>query len=123
MVYLVRRRSAEPVLVDASTGAVIEIGESLAVAIASDPIPGPTVARIDRLEDSIKDVLFSASVIGREFSSPLLEQVIERRTAVSPSLDELQTLELILPKVQAQESISPEDRSVKLTVLPVHTVV
>ena len=61
------------------------------------------MARIDRLQDSIKDVLFSASVIGREFSSPLLEQVIERRTVIAPSLDQLQSLELILPKSQAQE--------------------
>lgn len=66
-------------------------------------IQGVIMARIDRLQDSIKDVLFSASVIGREFSSPLLEQVIERRNVIEPSLDQLQTLELILPKNQAQE--------------------
>jgi len=66
-------------------------------------IQGVIMSRIDRLQDNIKDVLFSASVIGREFSSPLLEQVIERRSSIAPSLDELQTLELILPKTQAQE--------------------
>jgi len=66
-------------------------------------IQGIIMSRIDRLQDNIKDVLFSASVIGREFSGPLLEQVIERRSSIAPSLDELQSLELILPKTQAQE--------------------
>ena len=38
-----------------------------------ETIQGIIMARIDRMQDSIKEVLFSASVIGREFSRPLLE--------------------------------------------------
>ena len=42
-------------------------------------IQGIIMARIDRLQDSIKEVLFGASAIGREFSRPLLEQVIDNK--------------------------------------------
>jgi len=66
-------------------------------------IQGIIMARIDRLQDSIKDTLFGASVIGREFSKPLLEHVVERKHELSPNLDELRTLELILHKDEAKE--------------------
>ena len=45
-------------------------------------IQGIIMARIDRLHDTIKEVLFGASVIGREFSRPLLEHVIGMQTAM-----------------------------------------
>jgi hypothetical protein len=61
------------------------------------------MARIDRLEDRIKEVLFGASVIGREFSRPVLEHVIEKNTFVIPGLRELQAMELILEKEEAHE--------------------
>jgi class 3 adenylate cyclase len=66
-------------------------------------IQGIIMARIDRLQDSIKETLFGASVIGREFSKPLLEQVVERKHELSPNLDELRSIELILQKDEAKE--------------------
>jgi class 3 adenylate cyclase len=66
-------------------------------------IQGIIMARIDRLQDSIKEVLFGASAIGREFSKPLLEQVMTRKQDVVPSLDALRSLELILEKREARE--------------------
>jgi len=66
-------------------------------------IQGIIMARIDRLQDSIKEVLFGASVIGREFSKPLLEHVVERKGDLVPNLHELRSLELILQNQEARE--------------------
>lgn len=89
-IVVVRRRKVE-LLVDN-----IEAG-------VPGTIQGIIMARIDRLQDSIKEVLFGASVIGREFSRPLLEQVISSRQDVVPSLHELRSLELILENQEARE--------------------
>ena len=67
-------------------------------------VQGVIMARIDRIQESIKDVLFGASVIGREFSRPILEQVVDRKGDLVPQLHELQTLELILAKEEADEA-------------------
>jgi class 3 adenylate cyclase len=69
-----------------------------------ETIQGIIMARIDRIQDSIKDVLFSASVIGREFSRPLLEQVIDKKNDVVTNLTELKALELVLEKDEANEA-------------------
>ncbi|HEX7573638.1 MAG TPA: adenylate/guanylate cyclase domain-containing protein [Bacteroidota bacterium] len=69
-----------------------------------ETIQGIIMARIDRIQDSIKDVLFSASVIGREFSRPLLEHVIEKKGDVTTNLTELKALELVLEKDEAHEA-------------------
>jgi class 3 adenylate cyclase len=68
-----------------------------------ETIQGVIMARIDRIQDSIKDVLFSASVIGREFSRPLLEHVLNGELDVNSSLGELRSLELVLQKDEAKE--------------------
>ena len=69
-----------------------------------ETIQGIIMARIDRIQDSIKDVLFSASVIGREFSQTLLEQVMDRKNDVTTNLTELKALELVLEKDEAHEA-------------------
>jgi class 3 adenylate cyclase len=66
-------------------------------------IQGIIMARIDSIQESIKSVLFSAAVIGREFSRPILEQVVDMNTDLDKKLNELKTLELILEKEEARE--------------------
>ncbi len=66
-------------------------------------IQGIIMARIDNIQESIKSVLFSAAVIGREFSRPILEQVVEMNSDLDRKLNELKSLELILEKQEAQE--------------------
>ena len=78
------------------------LGEDIEAGIPGT-IQGIIMARIDRLQDSIKEVLFGASVIGREFSQPLLEQVLQKKSELDVDLDELRTLELILHQEEAQE--------------------
>jgi class 3 adenylate cyclase len=72
-------------------------------AVVPGTIQGIIMARIDRLQDSIKEVLFGASVIGREFSRPLLEEVVGKQRDLVPTLAELGSLELILEKDEARE--------------------
>jgi class 3 adenylate cyclase len=78
------------------------VSENLEAGIPGT-IQGIIMARIDRLQDSIKEVLLQASVIGREFSKSLLEQVVERKGDLLPNLSELRSLELILQQDEAKE--------------------
>ena len=81
----------------------VEVESSNIEAGIPSTIQGIIMARIDRSQDSIKEVLFGASVIGREFSIPLLEHVVEPRGDLAPKLHALQSLELILEKDEARE--------------------
>ncbi|MGD0036686.1 MAG: adenylate/guanylate cyclase domain-containing protein [Bacteroidota bacterium] len=66
-------------------------------------VQGVIMARIDRLEERLKDVLFSASVIGREFNKQLLKEILKQAEKVDPSLKDLVSLELVLEKEEAKE--------------------
>jgi class 3 adenylate cyclase len=72
-------------------------------AVIPGTIQGIIMARIDTIQESIKSVLFSAAVIGREFSRPILEKVVEMNTDLDQELNELKALELILEKQEARE--------------------
>ncbi len=65
-------------------------------------IQGVIMSRIDRLRGSSKDALLAASVIGREFSKPILEKV-HQRDDMSKYLRELQAVELILEKDESRK--------------------
>ena len=68
-----------------------------------DTIHGVIMARIDRLEERIREVFLSASVVGREFSRSVLEHVADDSEGVLPSLNQLKGLELVLEKEEAKE--------------------
>jgi len=68
-----------------------------------ETIQGVILARIDQLEEKIRDVLLDASVIGREFSRPVLEHMLQRKADVLSGLKKLESLELILEKEEAHE--------------------
>jgi class 3 adenylate cyclase len=71
--------------------------------VLPETVHGVIMARIDRLEEKLKEVLYGASVIGREFNKALLEQILKQAGAIDPPLKELLTLELILEKEEAKE--------------------
>ena len=60
-----------------------------------DTIQGLVMARVDRLDESIKQLLKTASVIGRSFLYRLVQAVAEAREAVDRHLRELVRVELI----------------------------
>jgi class 3 adenylate cyclase len=68
-----------------------------------ETVQGVIMARIDRLEERLREVLLGASVIGREFSRPILEEIMQKESPMVPSLEELKSLELILEKQEYRE--------------------
>jgi predicted ATPase/class 3 adenylate cyclase len=68
-----------------------------------DTVQGIIAARMDRLEESLKQTMQVASVIGREFGLRLLQAVTGRGEEVKSHLADLQGLELVY-----QKSLFPE---------------
>jgi len=75
--------------------------ESIAVP---ESIQSVILSRIDRLEDELRHILQSASVIGRLFRRSLLERVTEQESELEHDLWDLEDHELIY-----QERIVPEE--------------
>ncbi len=63
-----------------------------------DTIQAIIAARIDRLEENLKHTLQVASVVGREFALPILQDVIEGASQLPSYLMELQDQELVHQK-------------------------
>ncbi len=82
----------------------VEILTSDIESVIPETIQGIMMARIDRLEDSMKEVLFKASIIGREFSRPVLEQIVRDKGSLPSNLIELGNLDLVLQKESGQET-------------------
>ena len=68
-----------------------------------DTVQGVVMARIDRLEGRIRDVLLKASVIGREFSRRLVERIFEGEGDLLSDLRHLKGLDLILEREEGQD--------------------
>jgi class 3 adenylate cyclase len=68
-----------------------------------ETVQGVIMARIDRLEGRIREVLLNASVIGREFSKRIIEKVTDGKEDVLSHLSQLKGLELILEREEVQE--------------------
>ena len=68
-----------------------------------ETLQGVILARIDRLEERIREVLLDASVIGREFSTPVLEHIVGNKIDVKGGLKKLESLELVFEKEDARE--------------------
>jgi tetratricopeptide (TPR) repeat protein len=68
-----------------------------------DTVQGVIVARIDRLDESVKNVLKLAAVIGRSFFLRVLKAIAEANDAVEPGLSRLEETELIRLRQHAPE--------------------
>ncbi|MCW5659059.1 MAG: AAA family ATPase [Burkholderiaceae bacterium] len=68
-----------------------------------DTVQGVIVARIDRLDESVKNVLKLASVIGRSFFLRVLQAIADAADAVEPGLGRLEETELIQLRQRAPE--------------------
>jgi tetratricopeptide (TPR) repeat protein len=68
-----------------------------------DTIQGVIMARIDRLDDDVKQILRTASVIGRAFLYRLLKEVTEAVRELDRQLDTLTASELIREKQKTPE--------------------
>jgi tetratricopeptide (TPR) repeat protein len=112
---IVRKAEGNPFFVEEvvksllEVGALRQAGEGYVLAkrldeiFVPDTIQDVIMARIDRLEEAPKRTLQLASVIGREFTRRLLDQLAEIRGRTEEVLRELKAIELIYEK-----SIFPE---------------
>jgi class 3 adenylate cyclase/tetratricopeptide (TPR) repeat protein len=70
-----------------------------------DTVQGVIMARIDRLSEPTKRLLRIASVLGREFSLKLLDQVWDGSGALHPHLIELKRLEFVYERAGGDEPV------------------
>jgi class 3 adenylate cyclase/tetratricopeptide (TPR) repeat protein len=70
-----------------------------------DTVHGVLMARIDRLPETPKRLLQTASILGREFSVRVLEAMLEEAGALLPHLAELSRLEFLYERTGAEESV------------------
>ena len=89
-------------IVAVKRGKVEVLSENLE-AVVPESLQAVILARIDQLGEKIRDVLLGASVIGREFSRPVLEHVVHPKTDIIAGLRKLESLELILERQDAHE--------------------
>ncbi len=68
-----------------------------------DNVQGVVSARIDRLDDSLKQLLKTASVIGESFFYRVLQQVAHAGEEIDGSLTDLQQFEFILERMRVPE--------------------
>ncbi len=76
---------------------------TLETLIIPDTVQGVIMARIDRLDEELKTVLRTASVIGRAFLYRLLKEVAEAVRELDERVERLKALELIREKQKAPE--------------------
>jgi class 3 adenylate cyclase len=87
---------------DSSTGRW-KTTEKLDLFTIPDTIQGVIMARVDRLDEEIKQVLRTAAVIGRTFLYRILKTIAEEVRELDGDLDQLQTVELIRVKQKIPE--------------------
>lgn len=66
--------------------------------VLPDTLVGVITARLDRLDDTARQILQAAAVLGREFSPAVLNGVIETPEQLEPTLIEFQRRELVREK-------------------------
>jgi class 3 adenylate cyclase/tetratricopeptide (TPR) repeat protein len=87
---------------DSSTGRW-KTTQKLDLFTLPDTVQGVIMARVDRLDEDIKQVLRTAAVIGRSFLYRILKTVAEEVRELDLDLDQLQTVELVRVKQKVPE--------------------
>jgi ABC-type transport system substrate-binding protein/class 3 adenylate cyclase len=117
-VLLAERSGGNPFFLEEALRDLLERGVlrrgngRLELARGDEEVVVPTIvqealqARLDRLEPSVKEIISVASVVGRSFGTPLLEQLVPSEE-LRPALSELQRLDLV---VEERRRPTPEYR-------------
>ncbi|MGA2106941.1 MAG: NAD(P)H-dependent oxidoreductase subunit E [Syntrophorhabdales bacterium] len=106
---ILTRAAGNPLFMEELTHNLIENGSiemkddqyvfsRLASIAVPDTIQGIIAARMDRLEENLKQIMQVASVIGREFAFRILQSITEMREGLKSHLLNLQGLEFIYEK-------------------------
>ncbi len=92
---ILERAEGNPFFLEELARAALEHGEVAAGARVPDTIQGVLMARMDRLPDTPRRVLQTASVLGREIPLRLLTAIWQDAAPLGPQLQELQRLEFL----------------------------
>jgi len=91
------------------TGRLVVEGAEARLAAADVAIPKSIhdiiAARVDRLNEAVKDTLRVAAVVGRTFAVTLLARVLETDGVLAEHLGALQSLDLVFPVQQEPEPV------------------
>jgi class 3 adenylate cyclase/tetratricopeptide (TPR) repeat protein len=102
---IIEKAEGNPFFLEELTRTVIEHGDAESDVDVPDTIQGVLSARIDRLPESHKRLLQIASVLGREFSTRLLDAIWEGTDALRSLLLELKRLEFLYERATTDEPI------------------
>ncbi len=100
---VIRSLVSEQVLVPGARGRGWRLGQDVDKFVIPNTIQALLLARIDRLEDEVKQVLKLASVIGRHFLERVLSAIGEAETRLEDSLTVLEQAELVRMRNQIPE--------------------
>jgi class 3 adenylate cyclase/predicted ATPase len=99
---IIEKAQGNPFFLEELTRAVIEHEDTVASIDMPDTIQGVLSARIDRLPETHKHLLQTASVLGREFSPTLLKALWGGIETLEPLLAELKRLEFLFERTGAE---------------------
>ncbi|HEV8474805.1 MAG TPA: AAA family ATPase [Methylomirabilota bacterium] len=89
------KADGNPLFLEELTRAVSEQGDLRRTLAVPETLQGVLMARIDRLPEVLKRVLQTASVLGREFTLPLLEGIWDGPGGVAAHLAELARMDFV----------------------------
>src|SRR5215207_975699 len=92
---ILQRGEGNPFFLEELARAALEYGEGAADTLVPDTVQDVLMARMDRLAETPRRVLQTASVIGREVPRSLLEAVWSEPAGLGEQLVELQNLEFL----------------------------
>jgi predicted ATPase len=102
---IIQKAEDNPFFLEELTRAVIEHGDTPASIDVPDTIQGVLSARIDRLPETHKRLLQTASVLGREFAPRLLQALWEEPTPLEALLMDLKRLEFLYERARGEEPV------------------
>src|SRR5262249_18563331 len=102
---IVQKAEGNPFFLEELTRAVIEQGALPTEVVVPDTIQGVLSARIDRLPETHKRLLQTASVLGREFAPRLVQALWEEPTTLESLLMDLKRLEFLYERARSEEPI------------------
>ncbi|MBM3225635.1 MAG: tetratricopeptide repeat protein, partial [Candidatus Tectomicrobia bacterium] len=102
---ILSRAEGNPFFLEELTRTVLEGVDMLVEAVVPETIQGVLMARIDRLPETSKQLLQTAAVLGREFSTSLLKHIWSGPEALESQLLELTRLEFLYERSGTEESL------------------
>jgi DNA-binding winged helix-turn-helix (wHTH) protein/tetratricopeptide (TPR) repeat protein len=102
---ILEKAEGNPLFLEELARVAADHGHSPLSLAVPDTIQGVLRARLDRLSDATREVLQTAALLGRKAPRWLLEALWEGAGELSAHLHELQRLELLFERVEAEDTV------------------